>query len=59
MTSIVRDSAHHFAPLRFYDYLPHVPSRRQFGKPKLAVVMIQGEILGVQTQITGTVEFLG
>ena len=40
-------------PITFYDYLPHVPSPRQFGKPKLAVVVIQGEILGIQTQITG------
>lgn len=39
--------------IKFYDYLPHVPSRRQFGKPKIAVVVVQGEILGVQTQITG------
>ena len=40
-------------PIRFYDYLPHVPSARQFGKPKVAVVVVQGEILGIQTQITG------
>ena len=37
----------------FYEYLPHVPTQRQFGKPKIGVVVIQGEILGVQTQITG------
>ena len=39
--------------IRFYDYLPHVPNGRQFGKPKIGVVVVQGEILGVQTQITG------
>ncbi len=40
-------------PIRFYDYLPHVPNGRKFGKPKIGVVVVQGEILGVQTQITG------
>ena len=40
-------------PIRFYDYLPHVPSKRQSGKPKIGVVVVQGEILGVQTELTG------
>ncbi|MCY4096568.1 MAG: signal peptide peptidase SppA [Gammaproteobacteria bacterium] len=40
-------------PIKFYDYLPHVPNGRQFGKPKIGVVVVQGEILGIQTQITG------
>lgn len=40
-------------PINFYDYLPHVPNGRQVGKPKIAVVIVQGELLGVQTQITG------
>ena len=40
-------------PIKFYDYLAHVPSNRQIGKPKIGVVVVQGEILGVQTQITG------
>lgn len=40
-------------PIKFYDYLPHVPSSRQFGRPKVGVVVVQGDILGVQTQITG------
>lgn len=40
-------------PIKFNDYLPHVPNGRQVGKPKIAVVVVQGEILGVQTQITG------
>ena len=40
-------------PIRFYDYLQHVPNGRQLGKPKIGVVVVQGEILGIQTQITG------
>ncbi|MCY4129975.1 MAG: signal peptide peptidase SppA [Gammaproteobacteria bacterium] len=40
-------------PIKFEDYLPHVPSRRQLGQPKIGVVVVQGDILGVQTQITG------
>ena len=40
-------------PIRFYDYLPHVPNGRQIGKPKIGVVVVQGEILGIQSQVTG------
>ena len=39
--------------IKFYDYLQHVPTPRNFGQPRIAVVVVQGDILGVQSELTG------
>ncbi len=39
--------------ISFNDYLPHVVKDLSFGREKVAIVVIQGEILGTESQLTG------
>ena len=37
----------------YYSYLPHIEKPSQFGNPKIAVIVIEGEILGIESTVTG------